>query len=112
MTTDFADIHRFKERRDMIDLEDIEIDLERLKMARKEGLPIADWRNSALRLFKKLCNSGEEASYDVAKALSKKLAIECMTELDSYFNIFGFMDEGERHKWQELSNQLRKIYSS
>lgn len=96
----------------MLNLEGIEIDLEGLKMARKEGLPIVDWRNNALRLFKKLCNSGEEASYDVAKALSKKLAIECMTELDSYFNIFGFMDEGERHKWQELSNQLRTIYSS
>ncbi len=96
----------------MLNLEDIEIDLERLKKARKEGLPIADWRNNALRLFKKLCNNGEEVSYDVAKALSKKLAIECMAELDSYFNIFGFMDEGEKHKWQELSNQLRMIYSS
>lgn len=96
----------------MINLEDIEIDLKGLKKARKDGLPIADWRNNALRLFKRLCNSGEEASYDVAKALSKKLAIECMTELDSYFNIFGFMDEGERYKWQELSKQLRMIYSS
>ncbi len=96
----------------MLNLEDVEIDLEGLKMDRKEGLPIADWRSNALRLFKRLCNNGEEASYDVAKALSKKLAIECMTELDSYFNIFGFMDEGEKHKWQGLSNQLRMIYSS
>jgi len=96
----------------MLNLEEIQNLLEGLKMDRKEGLPIADWRNDALRLFKKLCNNGEEASYGAAKALSKKLAIECMTELDSYFNFFGFMDEGERHKWQELSNQLRMIYSS
>lgn len=96
----------------MIDLEDIESDLKELKKARKEGLPIVDWRNDALRLFKKLCSNGKEASYDVAKALSKKLAIECMAELDSYFNFFGFVDEGEKHKWQRLSNQLRMVYSS
>ncbi len=96
----------------MLNLEEIEIDLEGLIKARKEGLPIADWRNSALRLFKKLCNSGEEASYTAVETLSKRVAIECMTELDSYFNIFDFMDEGERRKWQELSKQLRTIYSS
>ncbi len=96
----------------MLNLEEIEIDLEGLIKARKEGLPIADWRNSALRLFKKLCNSGEEALYTAVETLSKRVAIECMTELDSYFNIFDFMDEGERRKWQELSKQLRTIYSS
>lgn len=96
----------------MINLEEIQNLLEGLKKARKEGLPIAGWHNNAQRLFKKLCNNGEKASNDVTKALSKKLAIECMAELDSYFNIFDFMDEGERHKWQELSNQLRMIYSS
>jgi len=96
----------------MLNLEEIEIDLEGLKKARKEGLPIADWRNNALRLFKKLCNSGEEASYVAVKALSKKLAIECMAELDSYFNVFNFVDDGEKRKWQKLSNQLRMNYSA
>ena len=98
--------------RNMLNLEDIEIDLEELKRARKEGLPIADWRKTALRLFIKLCINGEEASCDLSKILSKKLAIESMAELDSYFNIFGFVDDGEKHKWQKLSNQLRMIYSS
>jgi hypothetical protein len=35
-----------------------------------------------------------------------------MAELDSYFNIFGFVDDGEKRKWQKLSSQLRVIYSS
>ncbi len=96
----------------MLNFEEIEIDLEELKKARKEGLPIADWRSTALRLFSKFCNSIEDASYDLSKILSKKIAIECMAELDSYFNIFGFVGDGEKHKWQKLSNQLRMIYSS
>ena len=96
----------------MINLDEIETDLEGLIKARKEGLPIGDWRNNALRLFNKLCSSDEEESYAAVKAISKRVAIECMTELDSYFNIFDFMDDGERRKWQELSKQLRTIYSS
>ena len=96
----------------MLNLEEIEMELEGLIRARNEGLPIAGWRNSALSLFNKLCNSGEDTSCVAEKNLSKKLAIECMTELDSYFNIFDFMDDGERHKWQELSKKLRTIYSS
>lgn len=96
----------------MTNLEEIEIDLEGLIKARREGLPIGDWRYNALRLFNKLCSSDEEASYATVKDISKRVAIECMTELDSYFNIFDFMDDGERRKWQELSKQLRTIYSS
>ncbi len=96
----------------MLSQEDIRIDLDGLKEARKEGLPIADWRCTALKLFNKLCNNGEEGSCDLSKTLSKELAIECMAELDSYFNIFGFVDDGEKHKWQKLSSQLRAIYSS
>lgn len=96
----------------MLNIEDIEIDLQKLKRARKDGLPIADWRNTALSFFIKLCNNSEESSCDLSKSLSKKLAIECMAELDSYFNIFGFVNDGEKHKWQKLSNQLRMIYSS
>ncbi len=97
----------------MIKHEDIEVDLEGLRKARKEELPIAGWRSKALSLFIQLCNSDkEEPSFEALKSLSKKLAIECMTELDRYFNNFGFVDEGEKRKWQELSNQLRMIYSS
>ncbi len=96
----------------MLDQEDIKNDLEGLKEARKEGLPIADWRNIALRLFDKLCNNGEEGSCDLSETLSKELAIECMAELDSYFNVFGFADDGEKYKWQKLSSLLRVIYSS
>ncbi len=96
----------------MLSHEDIKIDLDGLKEARKEGLPIADWRDTALKLFDKLCNNGEEGSCDLSKTLSKELAIECRAELDSYFNLCGFVDDGEKHKWQKLSSQLRVIYSS
>ncbi len=96
----------------MLNLEDIRIDLDGLKEARREGLPIADWRNTALKLFDKLCNNDEDGFCDLSKVLSKELAIECMSELDGYFNIFSFVGDGEKHKWQKLSNQLRMIYSS
>ena len=96
----------------MLNREDIKIDLDSLKEARKEGLPIADWRETALKLFDKLCNNDEDRPCDLSKSLSKEFAIECMAELDSYFNIFGFVDDGEKHKWQKLSSQLRVIYSS
>ena len=96
----------------MLNQEDIKNDLEALKEARKGGLPIADWRDTALKLFCKLCNNGEGGSCNLSKTLSKELAIECMAELDSYFNIFGFVDDGEKRKWQKLSSQLRVIYSS
>ncbi len=96
----------------MINLDEIEIDLQGLRRSRNEELPIAGWRSKALCLFTKLCNNGEEtSSFETLKTLSRRLAIECLAELDRYFNVFGYMDEGEKRKWQGLSNQLRMIYS-
>ncbi len=96
----------------MLNQEDIRIDLDDIKEARKDGLPIADWRYTALNLFDKLCINDGEESRELQKTLSKEIAIECMAELDSYFNLFGFVDDGEKHQWQKLSSQLRAIYSS
>ncbi len=44
----------------MLNQEDIKIGLDGIKEARNEGLPIADWRCTALKLFDKLCNNDEE----------------------------------------------------
>ncbi|ODS34077.1 MAG: hypothetical protein SCARUB_00750 [Candidatus Scalindua rubra] len=97
----------------MLNLEEIQTELEELKKARKEGLPIAGWRRKALKLFKALCNGNKEKSpYEAAKSLSKRLAFDCRAELEKYFINFGFNDEGEKDKWQEMSNHLRMIYSS
>jgi|TARA_B100000315_G_scaffold222559_1_gene226678 hypothetical protein len=98
----------------MTNLEEIQNLLEGLKKSRKKGLPIAGWRSSALTLFGTLCSEDSKkraSTYEVAKSLSKKLAIECMAELDRYFHNFKFMGDEERYKWQELSNHLRRIYS-
>jgi hypothetical protein len=94
--------------------EEIQSLLENLKTSRKEGLPIAEWRGNAQRLFDTLCSRNPDKqtlTYDQAKSLSKKLAIECMAELDCYFYNFKFTGNEEEHQWQELSNHLRRIYS-
>jgi hypothetical protein len=94
--------------------EDIQKQLEELKESRKESLPIAGWRAGALGLFGTLCSEDTErnvSAYDVAKSLSKKLAIECMAELDCYFHTFGYVSDDEENRWQELSGHLREIYS-
>ena len=94
--------------------EEIQSLLEDLKTSRKEGLPIAEWRSNAQRLFDTLCSGNPDKktlTYDRAKSLSKKLAIECMAELDCYFYNFKFVGNEEEHQWQELSNHLRGIYS-
>ncbi len=94
--------------------EEIQYLLEDLKKSRKEGLPVAEWRGNAQQLFSTLCSGNPDKktlTYDQAKSLSKKQAIECMAELDCYFYNFKFVGNEEEHKWQELSNHLRRIYS-
>jgi hypothetical protein len=98
----------------MKNFEEIQHLLADLKKSRKEGLPIAEWRGNAQRLIGTLCSGNSpknSLTYDRAKSLSKKLAIECMAELDCYFYNFKFTSNEEEHQWQELSNHLRGIYS-
>ena len=98
----------------MKNFEEIQYLLEDLKKSRKEGLPVAEWRSNAQRLFVTLCSvspAKKTLTYNRAKSLSKKLAIECMAELDCYYYHFKFTGNEEEHKWQELSNHLRGIYS-
>jgi hypothetical protein len=98
----------------MGNIEIIQKRLEELKISRNEGLPIAEWRSSALGLFVILCSGGAErdaSKYEVAKSLSKKLAIECMAELDCYFHTFGYVSDDEGNRWRELTEHLRGIYS-
>lgn len=97
----------------MMNLENIERDLEGLRTARKEGLPIFGWRKNALKLFKILYGGNKDKTpYEEGKLLSKKLAFDCNAELEKYFINFGFSNEEEKSKWQELSNHLRMIYYS
>ncbi|MCF6147740.1 MAG: hypothetical protein E3K37_03680 [Candidatus Kuenenia sp.] len=87
--------------------------LNTLKKARKEGLPIAEWRKNALFLFEYLCDTDQQTgmpSYDAVNFLSKEIALECVAELDCYFNTFGFTNQRETDQWHELSRLLRKIY--
>jgi len=98
----------------MENIEGIQKQLEKLKISRSDGLPIAEWRSGALRLFETLCSEDAEkdvSTYEVAKSLSKKLAIECMAELDCYFHTFGYANDEEENRWRELSELLRGIYS-
>ncbi|ODS34088.1 MAG: hypothetical protein SCARUB_00761 [Candidatus Scalindua rubra] len=97
----------------MINLEEIKKKLEVVKKARKEREPIVKLNSKALDLFETLCSFDKgKPSYAVAKSLSEKLAIECMTELDLYFYNMKFADEKQKKVWNELSDYLRKIYTS
>jgi len=99
--------------KDMLNLDDIEKSLDELRTARKEGLPVSGWRKNAIKLFKVLCDGNKDKiPSEDEKLLSKKLAFDCNAELEKYFINFGFSGEGEKDKWQELSNHLRTIYSS
>lgn len=88
--------------------------LNTLRKARKEGLPIAEWRKNALSLFEKLCGTDQQAgmpSYNAVNFLSQEIALECVAELDSYFHTFGFVNRKQIDQWQELLRLLRGIYA-
>lgn len=100
----------------MIDIVKIEKELEEKKSARKEGLPIAEWRKKALDLFNVFrleCDIiNKDVSTKMTKSLTRKLAFDCKAELENYFANFGFDCEEEKDKWGIISEQLKKIYLS